>query len=86
MAIALLHEAEPAAANETAPALAEAPGAPRRRLWDLLDEWMALDEARATWEEVEALYREIVDFWHADPDAAEAWYLAWRALRDAHRA
>jgi hypothetical protein len=72
-----------AAANETAPALAKAPGAPRRRLRDLLDEWMALDETRATWDEVEALYRDIVAFWHADPDAAEASYWAWRAARSA---
>jgi hypothetical protein len=35
---------------------------------------------------VEALHREIVAFWHADSDAAEGWYLAWRALRDARRA
>jgi hypothetical protein len=73
--------------NETAPALStDIRDEGRPRLWDLLDEWMALDETRATWEGVEALYREIVDFWHADPDAAEGWYLAWRALRDGRRA
>jgi len=68
--------------NETAPALAaDIRGEGRERLWDLLDEWMALDEARATWEEVEALYRTIVGFWHADQDTAEEWYWAWRAAR-----
>ena len=34
--------------NETAPALAEDLSESRPRLWDLLDEWMALDETRAT--------------------------------------
>jgi len=34
--------------NETAPALAaDIRGEGRPRLWDLLDEWMALDETRA---------------------------------------
>ena len=65
--------------NETAPALAEDLHGGRERLWDLLDEWMALDETRATWEEVEALYRDIVDFWRADPEAAEESYRAWRS-------
>ena len=72
--------------SETAPRLAVAHAETCHPLWDLLDEWMALDETRATWEEVEALYRAIVDFWRADPDAAEAWYEAWRAVRDARRA
>ncbi len=67
--------------NETAPAIAEDLREGRERLWDLLDAWMALDEARATWEEVEALYRDIVAFWHADPAAAEASYWSWRAAR-----
>ncbi len=71
--------------NETAPAIAEDLHEGRERLWDLLDRWMALDETRVTWEEVEEPYREIVAFWHAAPDAAEAWYLAWRAARDARR-
>ena len=86
MAIALMYEAEPAMANETAAVLEAARREPCRRLWDLLDEWMALDETRVTWEEVGALYWAIVDFWRADPDAAEAWYEAWRAVRDARRA
>ena len=70
--------------NETAPALAaDIRGERRPRLWDLLDEWMALDETRATWAEVEALYHDIVDFWHADPEAAEESYWAWRTARSA---
>ncbi len=70
--------------NETAPALAaDTHDEGRERLWDLLDRWMTLDETRATWEEVEALYREIVDFWHGDPDTAEESYWAWRAARTA---
>ena len=71
--------------NETAPRLEAEHPEPCQRLWDLLDQWMALDETRVTWEEVEALYRAIVDFWRAAPDAAEGWYLAWRAFRDAGR-
>ena len=72
--------------NETAPALAaDIRGGGRPRLWDLLDEWMALDETRATWAEVEALYHDIVNFWHADPDSAEGWYAAWRAAGSACR-
>jgi hypothetical protein len=67
--------------NETAPALAEDLHDSRPRLWDLLDEWMTLDETRATWEQVEALYRDIVAFWRADPDTAEESYWAWRSAR-----
>jgi hypothetical protein len=69
--------------NETAPALAEDLYGGRPRLWGLLDEWMTLDETRATWDEVEALYRDIVAFWRADPDAAEESYSAWRSARAA---
>ena len=71
--------------NETAPALAEDLHGGRERLWDLLDGWMALDETRVTWEEVEVLYRDIVGFWRACPDEAEAWYETWRAARLACR-
>ncbi len=85
MVIALVYEPESAMVNETAPALEAPRSEPCPRLWDLLDRWMGLDETRVTWEEVEELYREIVAFWRADPDAAEGWYLAWRAARDARR-
>ncbi len=71
--------------SETAPALAQDLHEGREHLWDRLDRWMTLDETQATWEEVEALYHDIVSFWHADPDAAEAWYEAWRATRSACR-
>ena len=71
--------------NETVPTMASAVAHPEpcQHLWDLLDRWMALDETGVTWEEVEALYREIVDFWRADPDAAEESYWAWRSARAA---
>jgi hypothetical protein len=72
--------------NETMPALLEGRQAARGRLWDLLDEWMTLDETRATWEEVEALYHAIVAFWRADPEGAEESYRAWRTARSACRA
>ncbi len=71
--------------NETMPALMEGLQAAQHHLWELLDRWMELDESRATWEEVEELYREIVALWHAHPDAAEAWHTAWRAARSARR-
>lgn len=83
MVIALVYEPESAMVNETAPALEAPRSEPCPRLWGLLDAWMALDETRATWEEVEALYREIVAFWRADPDAAEGSYWAWRSARAA---
>ncbi len=70
--------------NETAPALADLHEG-RERLWDLLDRWMTLDETRATWEEVEGLYREVVGFWRTFPDEAEEWYEAWHAARSACR-
>jgi len=69
--------------SETMPALMEGRQAAQDHLWHLLDQWMELDESRATWEEVEALYREIVDCWRAYPDAAEAWYAAWHEARGA---
>ncbi len=71
--------------NETAPALAQDLHEGRERLWDLLDRWMTLDESSVTWEEVEALYNDIVGFWRADPGTAEAWHEAWRATRSACR-
>ncbi len=81
MPIALLDEPEPAVVNEMAPALEAPPRDPGQRLWDLLDAWMALDETRATWDEVETLYHDIVAHWHADPATAEASYWSWRAAR-----
>jgi hypothetical protein len=72
--------------NETVPALVAGRQAAQDRLWDLLDRWMTLDETRATWEEVGDLYRQIVAFWRAFPDAAEESYEAWRAARSACRA
>ena len=67
--------------KETAPCLAEARPEACQVLWALLDRWTALDETRATSEEVEGLYREIVAFWGDAPGAAEEWYEAWHAAR-----
>lgn len=67
--------------NKTAPAFATDFDEGQERLWDLLDRWMTLDETRATWQEVEDLYRAIVDLWRAHSDDAEGWYEAWRAAR-----
>ena len=86
MAIAMVNETVSAMGNETMAAPEAARQEACQRLWDLLDEWMTLDETRVTWEEVGVLYRAIVGFWHTFPEAAEGWYLAWRAVRDARRA
>lgn len=68
--------------NETAPRLETAHPTACQILWDLLDRWMELDETRATWEEVEDLYGDIVGFWYAYPDEADGWHAAWRDLRE----
>ena len=71
--------------NETAPRLEAAPPSACQILWDLLDQWMALDETRATWEEVEALYGDITGIWRAYPDDADGWYWAWCDVRETCR-
>jgi hypothetical protein len=69
--------------NETILGLREAHPDPCLHLWALLDRWMTLDEARATWDEVETLYHTIMAIWRANPDEAEGWYLGWREVRAA---
>ena len=72
--------------NETAPRLEQAHPEACQILWDLLDRWMELDEARVTWEEVEDLYCDIEEIWSAHPDKADGWYAAWQEVRAACRA
>jgi len=71
-----------ATVHETIVGLTAAHPTPCEILWDLLDRWMMLDETRATWEEVEDLYHDIMGFWRAYPAEAEGWYAAWREIRD----
>lgn len=74
-----------AVVNETAPRFEQAHPEACQILWDLLDQWMALDEGRVTWEAVEDLYTDIVGFWHAYPDHVDGWYAAWRTVPETCR-
>lgn len=50
---------------------------PRERLARYLDTWAGMDESAWPEANVKALYDDIMDLFHAHPEA-EAWYRAWR--------